>query len=402
MNSEDVTNFPVENVSVVLPAGGCGERFGCQLPKQYSLLMDQPVILHTIKAFHRITWVKKVAVVVNKQFIAYMDQLVKDNGLDKVAVVEGCSTRHRSIYAGVKALTKDEDLSSVVIIHDAVRPFIDEEVVKKVAVYAKIYGAAGVTRPLVSTVIAADPDGLLKESLDRSRYCASEMPQGFQLHVIKTAYEMSTENDFDYGTECLLLAMKYVGTKAKLFTGPDNLWKVTYRKDLYAAEAVLKEKNITLKMNFVACQTNNNLKEAVMSECRSKKIEVEDSPTQESCVFNSVVFIYTDLKISAISENTQCVQTSLNTVHAKGTQLKPCVVHLYEGNTLEKEQTFKFMETISDIAEDHPDTLVYGILHFNGPDYTRLSDMITSLVWTRDTCMSGQTFTLHRKKEKKV
>lgn len=54
MHTDDETNVNVDfNVSVVLPAGGCGERFGCQLPKQYSLLIDQPVILHTINAFHR-------------------------------------------------------------------------------------------------------------------------------------------------------------------------------------------------------------------------------------------------------------------------------------------------------------------------------------------------------------
>ncbi|XP_053409101.1 D-ribitol-5-phosphate cytidylyltransferase-like [Mercenaria mercenaria] len=399
--AEETTSTVDFDVSVVLPAGGCGERFGCDLPKQYSLLIDQPVILHTIKAFHRITWIKRIAVVVNAKFLSYMDQLVLDNKLDKVVVVKGCTTRHRSIYAGVKILAKDVDMSSVVIIHDAVRPFIDEKVIQKIAVYARSFGAAGVTRPLVSTVISADDEGLLRESLDRSRYCASEMPQGFQLSVIKTAYEKSDDHDFDYGTECLLLAMKYTGTRAKLLTGPDNLWKVTYRKDLYAAEAIVKEQNVTVQVNFTSCQVNKDLKEAIFSKCRSKSLAVKENTGLESVICNSVVFIYSNFSTSAIFKNTKCVQTSaVDSDITMTTPLRSCVVHVYDGNLLDKDDIFIFMKTVSEAMENIPDILIFGILHFNVGDYNKLSDMVTSLVWNRDPTMCGQTFVIHKSKNK--
>ncbi|XP_060573466.1 D-ribitol-5-phosphate cytidylyltransferase-like [Ruditapes philippinarum] len=332
-----------------------------------------------------------------------MEQLVQDNCLDKVVLVKGCSTRHRSIYAGVKSLVKGEDKSSVVVIHDAVRPLIDETVVKKIVCYAKTYGASGVTRPLVSTVISADDDGLLKESLDRSQYCASEMPQGFQLNVIQTAYEMSDDNDFDYGTECLLLAMKYTGTRAKLFTGPDSLWKVTHRKDLYAAEAILKEQNISVQVIFSSCPEDQDMLNAVLSQFRNKMLVVKENESSGSVSCNSAVIIYSQITKSAISENTQRVlKPSIDTKVTLETLLKPCIIHVYNGKKLNNEDTFEYMRTIHDMTENFPDSLSFGILNFNIADYKKLSDMVTSLVWNRDSTLSGQTFVIDSNKNNKI
>lgn len=65
------------------------------------------------------------------------------------------------------------------IIHDAVRPFVEEDILLKVVMAAKEHGAAGAIRPLVSTVIASAADGCLDHSLERAKYRASEMPQAF-------------------------------------------------------------------------------------------------------------------------------------------------------------------------------------------------------------------------------
>lgn len=70
------------------------------------------------------------------------------------------------------------------------------------------------------------------------------MPQAFQYEVIEKAYKECTEFDFEYGTECLHLAQKYAKTRAALIDGPDFLWKVTYKKDLYSVEGVLREQQV--------------------------------------------------------------------------------------------------------------------------------------------------------------
>lgn len=128
----------------------------------------------------------------------------------------------------------------VVVIHDAARPFLDSSTLNAVIDAAVDYGAAGVVRPLVSTVIKPDRDGFLQETLVRGDYRASEMPQAFSFPVISEAYSRCSTADLDFGTECLEIARKYGDVRAKLVEGGDNLWKVTYAKDLEAVRNHLK------------------------------------------------------------------------------------------------------------------------------------------------------------------
>uniref|UniRef100_A0A8C6TYP2 D-ribitol-5-phosphate cytidylyltransferase n=1 Tax=Neogobius melanostomus TaxID=47308 RepID=A0A8C6TYP2_9GOBI len=243
-NPGDVSvDFPV---SVVLPAGGTGERTGLQTPKQFCGLMGRPLISYTAQAFERVSWIQCVVVVVATESLALMRDIAQRYRHSKVRVVPGGSTRHRSIRRGVQALREPEEqvgagTPKVVIIHDAVRPFVDEDMLSKIAMAAKEHGAAGAIRPLVSTVIATTSEGYLDHSLERAKYRASEMPQGFTYEVIHQAYQKCTDYDLDYGTECLHLALQYCGTNAKLIEGPPTLWKVTYKRDLAAAESIIKE-----------------------------------------------------------------------------------------------------------------------------------------------------------------
>ncbi|XP_028437199.1 D-ribitol-5-phosphate cytidylyltransferase isoform X2 [Perca flavescens] len=197
-------DFPV---SVVLPAGGTGERTGLQTPKQFCSFLGRPLISYTIQAFERVSWIQSIVVVVAKENMDLMTDIVKRFQHKKVRAVPGGSTRHRSICNGVRALGDgEEERPKVVIIHDAVRPFVDEDLLYKIAMAAKEQGAAGAIRPLVSTVIATTSEGYLDHSLERAKYRASEMPQGFTYDVICQAYQ-----------------------------------KVTYKRDLAAAESIIKE-----------------------------------------------------------------------------------------------------------------------------------------------------------------
>lgn len=246
---EGSVDFPV---SVVLPAGGTGERTGLQTPKQFCTFLGRPLISYTIQAFERVSWIQRVVVVVAKENMDLMADIVQRFQHRRVRVVAGGSTRHRSISSGVLALGEEEEEEDgegrpagrrpkVIIVHDAVRPFVEEDFLCEIAVAAKEHGAAGAVRPLVSTVIAATSEGYLDHSLERARYRASEMPQGFTYDVIRQAYQRCTDSDLEFGTECLHLALRYCGTKAKLIPGPPTLWKVTYKRDLAAAESIVRE-----------------------------------------------------------------------------------------------------------------------------------------------------------------
>ncbi|KAG9345228.1 hypothetical protein JZ751_009774 [Albula glossodonta] len=199
-------------VAVVLPAGGSGERTGLSTPKQFCTFLNRPLISYTIQAFERVGWIEHIVVVVAKDNLDLMVTIVQQFGHKKVKVVLGGSTRHRSIFNGLKAFeaTGEECAPTkpkVVIIHDAVRPFVEEDFLVKIAVAAKEQG------------------GYLDHSLERSKYRASEMPQGFLYDIIYQAYLQCSEADFEFGTECLHLALQYCGTNARLIEGPPTLWK---------------------------------------------------------------------------------------------------------------------------------------------------------------------------------
>ncbi|XP_062393857.1 D-ribitol-5-phosphate cytidylyltransferase isoform X2 [Sardina pilchardus] len=236
-------NFPV---AVVLPAAGSGERTGLSTPKQFCKIIGRPLISYTIHAFERVFWIDNVVVVVAKESHDLMTDIIHKYNHTKVKIVEGGSTRHRSIFNGLLAFSEQGVGSKlqkpkVVIIHDAVRPFIEEDFLLKITLAANKQGASGAVRPLVSTVVAATAGGYLDHSLERARYKASEMPQGFIYDIIYKAYQHCSEAEFEFGTECLELARQHCGTSAVLIEGPSSLWKVTYQRDLTSAEAVIKE-----------------------------------------------------------------------------------------------------------------------------------------------------------------
>ncbi|XP_014989413.1 D-ribitol-5-phosphate cytidylyltransferase isoform X3 [Macaca mulatta] len=233
-------------VAAVLPAGGCGERMGVPTPKQFCSILERPLISYTLQALERVCWIKDIVVAVTGENMEVMKSIIQKYQHKRISLVEAGVTRHRSIFSGLKALAEDQLNSKlskpeVVIIHDAVRPFVEEDVLLKVVTAAKEHGAAGAIRPLVSTVISPSADGCLDHSLERARHRASEMPQAFLFDVIYEAYQQCTDYDLEFGTECLQLALKYCRTKAKLVEGSPDLWKVTYKRDLYAAESIIKE-----------------------------------------------------------------------------------------------------------------------------------------------------------------
>ncbi|XP_023229544.1 D-ribitol-5-phosphate cytidylyltransferase-like [Centruroides sculpturatus] len=186
MSKSKNVNF---KVGVVLPAAGSGERFGSDIPKQYCHVLHRPIILHAIDTFLRQPWIHKIVIVSSEleQMYKYLSEYSPEN-FKKLHVTIGSSTRHKSIYCGLQALEKIDKSIEVVIIHDGVRPVIPETILEEVVMAAKTYGAAGVIRPLVSTVISQDKEKLLDVVLDRTKYYASEMPQAFTFNMILDAY----------------------------------------------------------------------------------------------------------------------------------------------------------------------------------------------------------------------
>lgn len=364
-SAERCVDFPV---SVVLPAGGTGERTGLQTPKQFCTFLGRPLISYTIQAFESVPWIQSIVVAVAKENMDLMMDVIQRFKHRKVRVVPGGSTRHRSICNGVLALGEEERPAvgrpKVVIIHDAVRPFVEEDFLCKIAMAAKEQGAAGAIRPLVSTVIATTSEGYLDHSLERAKYRASEMPQGFTYDVISQAYQ-----------------------------------RVTYKRDLAAAESIIKE---TLSRS--ACVITGGLAEAMnLADALRKGVSALDMELDivpdlmgdnARCLLKEWNFIQVSVSDSCLSE----VEAILVALEAENRALlhPVVVIWVHFSRTDELPVSERAPTAIMELASTakHRNILIYGIQLKQSKHWersaSRVAEIASALIRERSPALVGQ------------
>ncbi|XP_008054059.1 isoprenoid synthase domain-containing protein isoform X1 [Carlito syrichta] len=401
-------------VAAVLPAGGCGERMGVPTPKQFCPILERPLISYTLQALERVCWIKDIVVAVTGENIEAMKSIIQKYQHKRISVVEAGMTRHRSIFNGLKALAEEQpnlQLSKpeVVIIHDAVRPFVEEDVLLKVVTAAKEHGAAGAVRPLVSTVIGPSADGCLDHSLERARHRASEMPQAFLFDVIYKAYQQCSDYDLEFGTECLQLALKYCHTKAKLVEGSPDLWKVTYKRDLYAAESIIKER--ISQVICIVMDTKENkehvghlLEEVLKSELNHVKI-TPGTLCHAGKGLQQIILeqCYNFVCVNVMSSDFQETQKLLSLLEESNLSiLYPVVVvsvHFFDFKLVPLSQKMENLMWIREFAKEvkKRNILLYGLLICYSQDEQKLQEslrqgtiIIAALIKERNSGLVGQ------------
>lgn len=350
--------------------------------------------------------INNIIVSVSADRMEYMHHMLTRFDHNHVSVTEGADTRHRSIYNAVKAIPYVCPDVDIVIIHDAVRPVVDEECVLAVVNAAFEHGAAGAVRSLVSTVVCTDRAGFLDHSLDRLKYRASEMPQAFKYDVIKLAYDKSTDYDLDYGTECLHLAQQYGGAKVWLVEGPDSLWKITHRKDIIAFEGLLK---IVLCM----CLSTASISQVdVISNSRTEYKALADGIRESlhAQVYQEVpVSSYLREECAAV-ECTQCCSAyshssavvflydSIDTYNELFQLDTKCSYSVVIIVVLVKSASVRLCglrESVKQFADGLPDEVIANGVVINEEDrgmWKKASRIIASVVAGRNSAFSGQIF----------
>ncbi|MBX6350647.1 MAG: bifunctional cytidylyltransferase/SDR family oxidoreductase [Clostridia bacterium] len=244
-------------VAAVVPMAGRGTRVGAPTAKQFWPLLGRPLYLHTLFALAEYRAIREIAVAAPPELAEAVRREIEAAGfptaeapappgapdgdavaLPPVRVAAGGESRHLSIAAALSALSPCD----VVLVHDAVRPFVDPEILDRLvqAVGEAGVDAAGAVRPLVDTVVRGE-DGWLLETVPRERYRASQTPQAFRYEALLEAYRAATREELLHGTECLELVRSRGGRVRLVEAGPE-LWKVTYKHDLYAAKEMMRER----------------------------------------------------------------------------------------------------------------------------------------------------------------
>jgi len=184
------------NIAVIF-AGGTGQRMNTKTkPKQFLELYDKPILVYTIEHFQNHPDIDGIVVVCLKEWIEYCKKLIKTFHLDKVsAVVPGGSSAKESIYYGLVKAKELYPEGSIVLIHDGVRPLIDNTTIQNCISCVKGHGSAIVASPATETIVKEDNTQQIDEIFDRSRCQLVKAPQGFYLADILAAQEKAKEED---------------------------------------------------------------------------------------------------------------------------------------------------------------------------------------------------------------
>ncbi len=229
------------HVSVIIPAAGLGTRMGREKSgvsrKQFMLLEGAPILIHTIRKFLRCPPVSEIVVALRAEDMDWARGLVHQEHPSKpVRFVEGGETRQQSVENALATLPPETEL---VAVHDAVRPFIDPELVEKVIAEAAQSGAAIVGIVPVDTVKKVHKNKI-RSTLLREHLVLAQTPQVFRFDLIKEAFAAAREDNFT-GTDESSLVERLERVEVSVVQGTDRNIKITKPTDMELAELFLAE-----------------------------------------------------------------------------------------------------------------------------------------------------------------
>ena len=241
-------------VIVIIPAAGLGTRMAPvpspkdakakKLPpsKQFTELGGTPILVHTLRKFAAVDAVSEIWVALRENEIeSFRDRLkkeAKDVLKKKVELVVGGEHRQQSVEHALNAISAAAD--DIVLVHDAVRPFVTKEIIQEVIEAAKKYGAAIAGMPAVDTVkqVERTAEGaIIKATIPRAGIVLAQTPQGFRYEVIKKVFDEAAADGF-MGTDEASLAERSGHEVAVVMGSPKNI-KITTPADMELAEFYL-------------------------------------------------------------------------------------------------------------------------------------------------------------------
>jgi 2-C-methyl-D-erythritol 4-phosphate cytidylyltransferase len=231
-------------VIVIIPAAGLGTRMApagkkAAASKQFFEIEGVPVIIHTLRVFAGNPRIGQIVVALRKsEMDQFRRQLEKEKLEGKVTVVEGGEHRQQSVGNAVAKLKAAPD--DVVLVHDAVRPFVDDEIIDHVIREVEKHGAAIAGLPAVDTikqVERAAEGAIITSTIPRERVVQAQTPQGFRYEIIKRAFDSAAADGF-IGTDEASLVER-MGESVWVVMGSARNIKITTPGDMELAEFFL-------------------------------------------------------------------------------------------------------------------------------------------------------------------
>lgn len=237
------------NVAAVI-AGGTGHRMNQDIPKQFLNVYDKPVIIYTLEGFQRHPEIDAIAVVCLDGWSEVLRAYAKQFNVDKLKwVVSGGSTAQESIRNGVFALKDVCSEDDIIVIHDGIRPMVDDFVLSDVLIKCKEHGNAVTSLPYNEQIFVANNDETTTRYIPRDTLRRVSTPQAYTYGKLLWAYEKAFAEGI--GIQNATYAntlMVDLGEQLYFAAGSDKNIKLTTKDDFELFKCYIKmEKDSWLK-----------------------------------------------------------------------------------------------------------------------------------------------------------
>ena len=228
-------------------AGGSGTRMGnTEMPKDFLLLGDSPIIIHTIEQFLINQSFSKIIVCCPKEWVSYTEDLLEKYNIDtnRVDIAVGGSTRNETIMNGCKLIEEKYGLTDkdIIVTHDAVRPFVNQRILDDNIKLAKKYAAIDTVVSATDTIVYSKDGKIISDIPNRKECFQGQTPQTFNIKKLIALFNSLTVKEKEILTDgCKIFSLK--GESVGLVDGEVYNIKLTTLYDLKIAKAILMEKD---------------------------------------------------------------------------------------------------------------------------------------------------------------
>lgn len=241
----------------IIVAGGKGKRMHKRINKLFLLLNKEPIIWHTLNTFQNCKSINKIILVARPEDKNKFKAIIKKNNFNKIIkIIDGGIERQDSVYNGIKAIEKANS-DDIILIHNAVNPFVDEATINNCISATKKYGAAAVGFPAKDTIKVVE-DGFIRQTIDRRLVWQVQTPQAMKYFLAKRAFERAYADKF-YGTDDVSLVERIGGSVKVVYCPRENI-KITEPYDLAYANKMINASKIGIGQDSHKFSSSKNKK----------------------------------------------------------------------------------------------------------------------------------------------
>jgi 2-C-methyl-D-erythritol 4-phosphate cytidylyltransferase len=233
----------MSRVAAIIPAAGLGTRMGADTPKQFLELDEQPLVIYTLRRLAACAAITDFFISTRADDIIFLQDKVAKAGLGRPArVIHGGDTRQQSV---ANALAQVDPATEIVVVHDAVRPFVTVAQTDRVIAEARSRGAAILGIPAIDTVKevkrASLPEdvALISATIPRERIVLAQTPQAFNYTLLRDAFRKAQQDDVTASDEAALV--ERFGSNVYVVLGSERNLKITRPADMELARFYLEQ-----------------------------------------------------------------------------------------------------------------------------------------------------------------